>query len=66
MERSTQIAILAVIIIAIIAAAGLAFSGFGQKQTLKIATTTSLEDTGLLPVLEAAFEKKIPILMYSS
>ena len=60
MKRNTQIAIIAVVIIAIIAVAGLAFSGFGQKQTLKIATTTSLEDTGLLPVLEAAFEKQNP------
>ncbi len=60
MERNTKIALLVVIIIAIIAIAGLVFSGFGQKQTLKIATTTSLEDTGLLPVLEAAFEKQNP------
>ena len=60
MERNTKIALLAVIIIAIVAVAGLAFSGFGGKQTLKIATTTSLEDTGLLTVLEAAFEKQNP------
>ena len=60
MERNTKIALLAVIIIAIVAVAGLVFSGYGQQQTLKIATTTSLEDTGLLPVLEAAFEKQNP------
>jgi tungstate transport system substrate-binding protein len=60
MEKNTKIALLAVVVIAIIAVAGLAFSGYGQKQTLKIATTTSLEDTGLLPVLEAAFEKNNP------
>jgi len=60
MEKNTKIALLAVIIIAIVAVAGLVFSGYGQQQTLKIATTTSLEDTGLLPVLEAAFEKQNP------
>lgn len=60
MERNTKIVLITVIIIAIIALAGLAFSGIGQKQTLKIATTTSLDDTGLLPVLEAAFENQNP------
>jgi tungstate transport system substrate-binding protein len=62
MKRNTKIALLAVVIIAIIAVAGVAFSGFGGKKTLKIATTTSLEDTGLLPVLEAAFEKQNPAI----
>lgn len=60
MERNTQIALLAVVIIAIVAVAGLVFSGSGQEQTLKIATTTSLEDTGLLSVLETAFEEENP------
>jgi tungstate transport system substrate-binding protein len=60
MERNTKIALLAVGIIAIIIVTGVVFSGIGQKQTLKIATTTSLDDTGLLPVLEAAFEKQNP------
>jgi tungstate transport system substrate-binding protein len=62
MERNMKILIaLAVIIVAIIAIGAFAFTGgVGGKQTLKIATTTSLEDTGLLPVLEAAFEKKYP------
>ncbi|NYB50978.1 MAG: extracellular solute-binding protein [Methanobacteriaceae archaeon] len=63
MERKSRralLVIIGIIIIAIIAASYLAFSGFKGKQTLKIATTTSLEDTGLLPVLEAAFEKENP------
>ena len=52
---------LAVIVIAVIAVGAYAYTGgmVGQ-QTLKIATTTSLEDTGLLPVLEATYEKKYP------
>lgn len=33
---------------------------FEEKEVLKIATTTSLEDTGLLSVLEAKFEEKNP------
>ena len=62
MERNTKIMVgLAVIVIAVIAVGAYAYTGgmVGQ-QTLKIATTTSLEDTGLLPVLEAAYEKKYP------
>ena len=62
MERNTKIIVaLAVIVIAVIAVGAYAYSGgmVGQ-QTLKIATTTSLEDTGLLPVLEATYEKKYP------
>lgn len=60
MERNTKIILLALGIVAIFIVAGVALSGYGQKETLKIATTTSLEDTGLLPVLEAEFEKKNP------
>ena len=62
MERNTKIIVaLAVIVIAVIAVGAYAYTGgLGGKQTLKIATTTSLEDTGLLPVLETAFEKKYP------
>jgi tungstate transport system substrate-binding protein len=62
MERDMKIMIaLAVIIVAIVAIGAFAFTGgINGKQTLKIATTTSLEDTGLLPVLESAFEKKYP------
>lgn len=53
--------IIAVIAVAVVSIGVFAFSGnIGGKQTLKIATTTSLEDTGLLPVLESAFEKKYP------
>jgi len=62
MERNTKIMVaLAVIIIAVIAVGAYAYTGgmVGQ-QTLKISTTTSLEDTGLLPVLEATYEKKYP------
>jgi len=62
MERNTKImVVLAVIVIGVIAVGAYAYTGgmVGQ-QTLKIATTTSLEDTGLLPVLEAAYEKKYP------
>ena len=62
MERNTKIIVaLAVIVIAVIAVGAYAYTGgmVGQ-QTLKIATTTSLEDTGLLPVLEATYEKKYP------
>ena len=62
MERNTKIMVaLAVIVIAVIAVGAYAYTGgmVGQ-QTLKIATTTSLEDTGLLPVLEATYEKKYP------
>ncbi|WP_048189707.1 substrate-binding domain-containing protein [Methanobacterium sp. SMA-27] len=62
MERNTKImTALAVTIVAIVAIGAFAFTGgISGKQTLKIATTTSLEDTGLLPVLESAFEKKYP------
>ena len=62
MERNTKIMVaLAVIVIAVIAVGAYAYTGgmVGQ-QTLKISTTTSLEDTGLLPVLEATYEKKYP------
>jgi tungstate transport system substrate-binding protein len=62
MERNMKIMVaLAVIVIAVIAVGAYAYTGgmVGQ-QTLKIATTTSLEDTGLLPVLEASYEKKYP------
>ena len=53
--------ILGVLIIAIIAVSAIAFNGIGmEKQTLKIATTTSLEDTGLLDSLEKEFEAKNP------
>jgi tungstate transport system substrate-binding protein len=52
--------LLAVGVIAIMIVAGVYLSGYGQKETLKIATTTSLEDTGLLAVLETEYEKKYP------
>lgn len=56
------IAIIAAIII-IIAGAGIyAYSSSNNTDTsiLRISTTTSLEDTGLLKEVEAAFEKKYP------
>ncbi|MDD3984409.1 MAG: extracellular solute-binding protein [Methanobacterium sp.] len=55
------ISILLVLIIGIIAIGAYTFTGGNSgKQTLKIATTTSLEDTGLLEELETVFEKKYP------
>ena len=61
MDKKTKIGIiLAVAIIAIIAI-GVIFSGvLTPKDTLRIATTTSLEDTGLLDVLQSEFESKNP------
>lgn len=62
MDRGKKLTLfLAVFIIAIIAIGIATFSGIGvEKQTLKIATTTSLEDTGLLTELEREFESKYP------
>ncbi len=62
MEKNMKImVVLGVIIIAIISIGAYDYSGgIGGDKTLKISTTTSLEDTGLLPVLEAAYEKKYP------
>lgn len=60
--NTKYIAIIAAIII-IIAAVGLyaySASNSPDKSKLRISTTTSLEDTGLLKDLEAAFEKKYP------
>ncbi|MGF7117595.1 extracellular solute-binding protein [Methanobacterium oryzae] len=57
-----MIAIIAVIIV-IIAGVGIyAYSANSgpDKSKLRISTTTSLEDTGLLKEVEAAFEKKYP------
>lgn len=48
-------------VVAIIAVSVAVYSGVGtQKEVLKIATTTSLEDTGLLNELEEKFESKYP------
>jgi len=48
-------------LIALIAIGSFAMNGgFSEKQILRISTTTSLEDTGLLDELETAFEKKNP------
>jgi len=61
MDNKT-IAIIAVIIV-IIAGVGIyAYSANSgpDKSKLRISTTTSLEDTGLLKEVEAAFEKKYP------
>ena len=57
-----MIGIIAVIIV-IIAGVGIyAYSASSSPDTskLRISTTTSLEDTGLLKEVEAAFEKKYP------
>lgn len=58
-DRKMILAIVAVIVVVAIGAYAL-YGGFGPKEELKIATTTSLEDTGLLEELEAAFERKNP------
>lgn len=58
-----NIAIIVAVIIIIIAAAGIyaySASNSPDKSKLRISTTTSLEDTGLLKEVEAAFEKKYP------
>ena len=62
MNRGTKISsILTILIVVIIAISLVSFSGISEeKQTLKIATTTSLEDTGVLKELTDAFEKKYP------
>lgn len=61
MNRNTKIIALAIVIVAIVVVGAFALSGgFSEKQVLKISTTTSLEDTGLLTDLEAAFEQKNP------
>ncbi len=50
-----------IIILAVILAAAAYYSlGTHGKEVLRISTTTSLEDTGLLEEVEAAFEKKYP------
>jgi tungstate transport system substrate-binding protein len=49
-----------ILMLAIIALGAFTSGGSGDKQVLRISTTTSLEDTGLLTELESAFEKKYP------
>ncbi|WP_414469797.1 substrate-binding domain-containing protein [Methanobacterium sp. ACI-7] len=58
--NTRNIAIIAAIVIVIVAAGLYAFSASNSPDTskLRISTTTSLEDTGLLKELEAAYEKK--------
>lgn len=61
MNKNTQMIVLIAVVIVIVAVGGYALmGGFAPKEVLKISTTTSLEDTGLLEELEAAFEKKYP------
>jgi len=62
LPKGTKLSIiLAVIIVALIVIGVVVLSGdFSSKDTLKIATTTSLEDTGLLEVLESEFKAKYP------
>jgi tungstate transport system substrate-binding protein len=53
------IAAIIVIIIGLIAIGAYTVNGgFQEKQILRVSTTTSLEDTGLLDTLETAFEKE--------
>lgn len=60
--NNKTIAIIAVIIIAIAGIGIYAYSASNSpdKSKIRIATTTSLEDTGLLKEVEAAYEKKYP------
>ncbi len=60
--NNRMIAIIVAIIIIVAAVGVYAFSVSNSPDTskLRISTTTSLEDTGLLKELEAAFEKKYP------
>ncbi|MGB9936118.1 MAG: extracellular solute-binding protein [Methanobacterium sp.] len=60
--NTRNIAIVAAVVIIIVAAGLYAYSASNSPDTskLRISTTTSLEDTGLLKELEAAYEKKYP------
>lgn len=60
--NTRNMAIIIAIIIVIVAVGTYAYSASNSpdKSKLRISTTTSLEDTGLLKELEAAFEKKYP------
>lgn len=49
-----------IILAVILAAATYYLLGTDGKEVLRISTTTSLEDTGLLEEVEAAFEEKYP------
>jgi len=49
-----------VALIILVIAAAFVFGGSNDKEVLRISTTTSLEDTGLLNELESSFEKKYP------
>lgn len=60
MKTKNSIIAIALVIVVVSIAAYSIYGGFAPKETLKIATTTSLEDTGLLEELEAAFEKDNP------
>ena len=55
-----KLAIASIIITIIVAASGIYYLSNPEKEVLRISTTTSLEDTGLLEELEAQFEKKYP------
>ncbi|HIH61850.1 MAG TPA: extracellular solute-binding protein [Methanobacteriales archaeon] len=55
-----KLAIALIIITIILAASGIYYLSNLEKEVLRISTTTSLEDTGLLEELEAQFEKKYP------
>lgn len=60
MNRKFLTSIIVVIVVLIGSGAYLYASGQGGKDVLVVATTTSLEDTGLLEEIEAAFEAKHP------
>ncbi|MDI9624659.1 MAG: extracellular solute-binding protein [Methanothermobacter sp.] len=49
-----------ILLISLVAVLGTYYLTYSGKEILRISTTTSLEDTGLLEELEAKFEKKYP------
>jgi tungstate transport system substrate-binding protein len=61
METWKKMIIAAVTIVVIVIAGTLVYFQYFSKRRLMISTTTSLNDTGLLDVLEKAFEAKYPV-----
>jgi len=61
LEKKIKIGVILAVVIIALVGIGLVFSGaLDSKDTLRIATTTSLEDTGLLDVLQTEFQAKNP------
>ena len=59
MDRK-YVALVAIVAVILLGVGFYAISGNGDREILRISTTTSLEDTGLLEDVEAAFERKYP------